>query len=177
MTVFLALLLIVVLLACWALTLLSLPGNWLMAAATAVYAYCRPADSPAGIGWKVVAAVLVLAALGEVVELLAATVGTSRAGGSRRGAALALVGSIVGALVGVLVGFPIPLAGSVLAALLFAGLGAMAGAILGEVWAGRTLGTSWQIGAAAFRGRLIGTLGKMLIGGLIVAVVVAALVL
>jgi uncharacterized protein len=60
---------------------------------------------------------------------------------------------------------------------LFAGLGAMAGAMLGEVWAGRKLDASWKIGTAAFRGRLMGTLGKMLIGGLIVAMVVAALVL
>ena len=177
MTLLFALLLIIVLLASWVLTLLSLPGNWLMVTATAVYAYLVPAGSRAAIGWKVVVAILVLAALGEVVELLAGAAGAARAGGSRRGAALALLGSLVGAIVGVVVGLPIPLAGSVIAALLFAGLGAMAGAILGEVWVGRNLGASWQIGAAAFRGRLIGTLGKMLIGGLIVATVIAALVL
>jgi uncharacterized protein len=177
MTILFALLLIVVLLASWALTLLSLPGNWLMVAATALYACFVPAASPAGIGWKVVAATVVLAVVGEVVELAAGAAETTRAGGTRRGAALALVGSVVGALVGVLVGLPIPLAGSVVAAVLFAGLGAMAGAMLGEVWAGRKLDASWKIGAAAFRGRLLGTLGKMLIGGLIVAVVVAALVL
>ena len=177
MTLLIALLLIVVLLASWALTLVSLPGNWLMVTATALYAYLMPAKSPVAIGWKTVVAILVLAALGEVVELLAGAAGAARAGGTRRGAALALVGSIVGAVVGLFVGLPIPLAGSVIAALLFAGLGAMAGAMLGEVWAGRNLGASWPVGTAAFRGRLLGTLGKMLIGGLIVAVIIAALVL
>jgi uncharacterized protein len=173
MTLLFALLLIAVLLAGWALTLLSLPGNWLMVAATAVYAWFAPAV----IGWKVVAAILVLAALGEVVELLSGAAGTARAGGSRRGAALALAGSVAGAIVGLLVGLPIPLAGSLVAALLFAGLGAMAGAMLGEVWAGRDLAASWRIGAAAFRGRLLGAAAKMLVGGLIVAIVIAALVL
>jgi uncharacterized protein len=177
MTLLFALLLVVVLLASWGLTLLSLPGNWLMVAATAIYACFVPAASPAGIGWKVVAAILVLAALGEVIELLSGVAATARAGGSRRGAALALVGSLVGAIVGVFVGLPIPLAGSVIAALLCAGLGAMAGAMLGEIWAGRNFDASWRIGFAAFRGRLLGAAAKTLIGGLIVATVIAALVL
>jgi uncharacterized protein len=177
MTIFFALLLILVLLASWVLTLLSLPGNWAMVVATAVYAYFVPAGSPAGIGWKVVAATVVLAVVGEIVELVAGAAETTRAGGTRRGAALALMGSVVGALVGVFVGLPIPLVGSVVAAVLCAGLGAMAGAILGEVWAGRKLDASLHVGTAAFRGRLLGTLGKMLVGGLIVAVVIAALVL
>jgi uncharacterized protein len=177
MTLFLALLLIVVLLASWVLTLLSLPGNWLMVAATAVYAYFTPARFSLAIGWKVIVAILVLAALGEVVELLSSTVGTARAGGSRRGAALALLGSIFGAMLGIVVGVPIPLAGSIVAAVLFAGLGAMAGAMLGERWAGRNFDASWPIGIAAFRGRLLGVLAKSLIGGLIVLLVVAAMVL
>jgi len=41
MAIFFALLLILVLLACWAFTLMGMPGNWLMVAATAVYALTR----------------------------------------------------------------------------------------------------------------------------------------
>jgi len=111
-TLLLALLLIVLLVAGWMLTLVGLPGNWLMVGTTAVYAWLVPAQSRAAIGWKVVAAMLVLAVLGEVVELLAGALGAARAGGSRRGAALALVGSLAGALVGAVVGLPIPLVGS-----------------------------------------------------------------
>jgi hypothetical protein len=176
-TLLLALLLIVLLVAGWMLTLVGLPGNWLMVGIAAIYSWLVPAHSPAAIGWKVVAAMLVLAVLGEIVELLAGALGVARAGGSRRGAALALVGSVGGALVGVVVGLPIPLVGSVVAAVLFAGLGAMAGAILGELWAGKDLDASWRIGRLAFWGRLAGTLGKVLIGAMMIAVVVAAWVL
>ena len=177
MTIFIALLLIVVLLACWSLTLLGLPGNWLVVVVTAAYAYLVPAQSPVAIGWRTVAAILVLAALGEIVELLASAMGVTRTGGSRRGAAMALMGSIVGSMVGIIVGLPIPLIGSLVAAVLFGGLGAMAGAILGETWAGRDTHTSWRIAKLAFWGRLAGTLGKMLLGTVMIAVVVAAMLL
>ena len=177
MTVIFALLLILVLLACWLLTLLALPGNWLMVVATSIYAWFTPAPSPAALGWRTVVAILVLAVLGEIIELLASAMGVTKTGGSRRGAVMALVGSIVGGILGVFIGVPIPLIGSFVAAVFFAGLGAMAGAILGEISVGQRLDTSWRIGKAAFWGRLAGTLGKLIVGAVMVAVVVAALVL
>jgi uncharacterized protein len=177
LTIVFALLLIVVLLACLALTMFGLPGNWLIVAATAIYACLTPAQSSAAIGWKPVAVLLALALLGEIIELLAAAGGAAKAGGSRRGAVLALVGSVAGALLGVFIGIPVPLLGPILAALLFAGLGALVGAMLGELWAGKDWNASWRIGMAAFRGRIAGTLAKMLLGAAMVAVVVVALVL
>ena len=176
MIAFFAFLLIAVLLAAWVLTLLGMPGNWLMVAATAVYAYFMPVDSRAAIGWNVIVIFLALAFLGEILELMAGAVGTAKAGGSKRGAALAMLGSIVGGIVGIIVGVPIPLVGPILAALLFAGLGAMAGAVLGEIWIGRNLDASWQIGKAAFWGRLAGTLSKVVVGTVIVVVAAASLV-
>ena len=65
--------------------------------------------------------------------------------------------------------------GSVVAAVLFAAIGALLGAMLGEQWKGRELGESWQIGQAAFWGRLLGTLAKSLIGLVMVAVAVTAI--
>ena len=177
MTIVFALLLILILTACWLLTLLSMPGNWLMVAASAAYVLLAPAKSPAMIGWKTVAVLAVLAALGEVVELLAGARQAAKAGGSRRAAALAVVGSLAGGVVGICVGLPIPLLGSVLAALLFAALGAMLGAVAGEVWSGRTLAASWQVAQAAFWGRLQGALGKILLGAAMIAVVAAAMLL
>ena len=177
MSVFFALLLILVLLACWPLTLLGMPGNWLMAAATAVYACLVPAKSSAALGWKTVVALLALAALGEIVELLAGALGVAKAGGSRRGAVMALAGSLLGGMVGIFVGLPIPVIGSVVAAVLFAGLGAMAGAVLGETSVGRDAGTSWRIAKLAFWGRLAGTLGKIVCGAVMIAVVMAVLVI
>lgn len=176
MALLVALLLILILSACWAITLFGMPGNWLMVIITAVYACLVPVGWRVAVGWKLVLLLVVLAGLGELIELLAGAAGATRAGGSKRGAALALLGSILGAVVGIFVGLPVPLVGSILAALLFAGLGAMAGAIVGEVWAGRDLPRSWRIGKAAFRGRLIGTLAKMIVGGVMVAAVVVALV-
>jgi uncharacterized protein YqgC (DUF456 family) len=175
MAVVFAMLLVAVLLASWMLTLLGMPGNWLMVAATATYVYFVPTESSAAIGWKVVVALLVLAVLGEVVELVTGAVGVAKAGGSRRGALMALAGSAIGSIVGIFVGLPIPLIGSIVAVVLFAGLGAMAGAILGETWAGRDANTSWRIAKLAFWGRLLGTLGKIILGAMMIAIVVAAI--
>ena len=141
-----ALILIVVLLACWILTVLGLPGNWLMAAATAIYAWLTPAGHAAALGWRTVMTVAVLAVLGEIIELAAGALGVARTGGSRRNAVLALAGSLVGSVLGVVVGVPIPVAGSLIAAVLFAGMGAMAGAILGELSVGRTPGLAGRSG-------------------------------
>jgi hypothetical protein len=101
----------------------------------------------------------------------------AKAGGSRHGAVLALIGSMIGAVAGVAIGLPIPLVGPLVAALVFGGLGALGGAMIGEQWKGRQLDMSWQIGKAAFWGRLLGTTGKLIIGSVIVAVVAVALVL
>lgn len=175
MTILAALCLVVVLLACWPLTLLSLPGNWLIVAATAVYAYFMPAGSRASIGWTTVAVMLALAALGEVIELVAGAAGTAQAGGTRRGALLALLGSLVGGVLGIFIGIPIPVIGSFVGAIFFAALGALVGAMFGEHWAGRKLEVSWRVGAAAFGGRLVGTLAKMAVGGAMLVLALAAL--
>lgn len=178
MLIFLAaLILIFVLLACWLLTVIGLPGNWLMVTAATLYAILLPAGSRGTLSWKLVAGLVVLALLGEAVEVLAGALGVRRAGGSKRGAVLALLGSIVGGLVGLVVGLPIPVIGSMAAALLFGGLGALAGAIVGETWAGRNLDASWRVGKLAFVARLVGTLSKVVLGAVMVAVAVVALLL
>lgn len=170
-----AILLVVILLACWAVTLFGLPGNWLMVIATVVYWFLFTGNSSLAIGWPVVAAAAALAALGELIEFVAAAAGAGKAGGSKRAAALALVGSLLGGVVGLVVGLPIPVVGQVVAALLFASLGALCGAMLGEKWKGRTIDASLRVGWAAFWGRLLGTLGKMMCGGVLIVVVILGL--
>ncbi len=177
MTIVYSVLFILFLTACWLLNVFGMPGNWLVLAAAAVYAWLAPAESPIAFGWKPVVALLVLAALGELVEFLAGAAGVSKAGGSRRGAVLAILGSITGGLVGVVVGVPIPLVGPIIAALLFASLGAMAGAAVGEIWVGRDAGATWRIAKLAFWGRLAGTLGKIIVGAAMIAVVIAAMLM
>lgn len=160
-----AFLLLVVVVVGWGLTVFSLPGNWLIVAGAALYAGFGPAaDSRLAVGWWLVGALVVLAALGELVEFLAGALGAAKAGASKRSAVLALVGSLVGSLVGAFVGLPIPLVGSILAAIFGAALGASVGAIGGELWKGRELHETWTIGTAAFIGRLCGTIGKIAIG-------------
>ena len=123
------------------------------------------------LGWTVVAVILGLALLGELLEFPASAMGAVKGGGSKRGAALALGGSVVGGMVGLAVGVPIPLVGSLVAAVLFGGLGALLGAMVGETWKGRDLDQSWRVGKSAFWGRLLGTLAKTMVGSVMVVVV------
>ena len=147
-----ATLLILAMVLAWLLTLFGLPGNWLIVAAAAVYAYLVPPEAPFGIGWGTVGLLAALATLGELVEFLSGASRARKAGGSRRGTWYSLVGSILGGLLGIFVGLPIPVIGSVVAALLFAPLGALAGAVLGERSEGREGAEAWRIGQAAFWG-------------------------
>lgn len=175
MQIALALLLILALVVCWALNLLSLPGNWLAALVTATYWYFGPTEGVTAISGWIVIAVLVIAAAAETVEFLASSLGATKAGGSKRAALLALVGSVVGALVGATVGSAVvPVVGTILGALVGGGAGALMGAILGEAAKGKSSEESWQVGKAAFWGRIFGSLAKTIIGGASVAVVAVA---
>lgn len=176
MDYFWAILLLLALVAGWLLTLFSLPGNWLMVAAAALYAWLVPPESPVQLEWGWVAALVVLALLGEALELLAGALGAKRGGGSKRGMALAIVGSVVGSIAGAFIGLPIPIVGSVIAAVLFAALGALGGAMLGEHWKGRTLDESWKVGQGAFWGRLLGTVAKISIGTTMAVLTVVGIV-
>jgi uncharacterized protein YqgC (DUF456 family) len=168
-----ALLFILAVVVFWSLNLLGLPGNWLIAATTLVYAWLTSGPESGGLRWTVVFIVVALAILGELVEFAASAAGVKRVGGSRRGAILALAGSIAGALVGMFVGIPIPAVGSLIAALVFAGLGATLGAMVGEVTVGQSWTHSWKVGRAAFWGRLLGTAAKTLVGAVMAGVATA----
>lgn len=161
----------------WGMTLFCLPGTWLIVIGTALYAYLVPNEWRVDIGWIAVAVVFCLAVLGEIIESLAVAFGATRAGGSKRAAVLALGGSIGGGLVGGILGVPIPVIGSVIAVVFGAACGATAGAMIGEHWKGRTAEEGWEVGKAAFWGRLLGTVGKIIVASAMVAVVLASLVL
>ena len=177
MTFLWALIFILAVLGFWLLTLLGLPGNWMIVAATALYVWLIPESHSDTLRWTAVGVVAGLALLGEIVELVASAASVKKKGGSRWGAFLALIGSMVGAVMGMFIGLPIPVVGSVVAALLFAGVGALAGAMLGETMAGRSLDHSWKIGQAAFWGRLLGTVAKAMIGAVMVGVAIAVVFL
>ena len=109
MSIFWAVLLIVVAIGFWILNFVGLPGNWLVLAASALYAWLIPDEGRTDISWWAVGGLLVLALLGEIFEFAAGALGASKAGASRRGAALALCGSLVGGVVGLFVALPIPI--------------------------------------------------------------------
>ncbi len=175
MSIVWAILLLVILLVCWGSTLVGAPGNWLMILAVAVYAYFVPPEWRTAIGWWTVLLLIALAAIGELIELLASAYGAAKVGGSKRGAILSLLASIVGGLVGALIAVPVPVVGPIIGALLFASVGALAGAMLGEYWKGAEQGAIWKIGQAAFWGRLWGTLAKVWVGAVMVVTTAVAL--
>jgi uncharacterized protein YqgC (DUF456 family) len=170
-----AMLLLVLIFVFWLLNLLNLPGNWMMSVATLVYMPLIPEDSRLAVTWPVVVALLLLATWGELVEFAASVWGVTKAGGTRWGAGLALIGSIAGGIAGVFFGLPIPILGQILAAVLFAGLGALVGAVVGERIAGRQFPESMRVGRAAFWGRLLGTLGKVGVGAVMGMLVLISL--
>lgn len=163
---------------CWGLTLAGLPGNWLMLITASFYDFIVP-EGRLAMGKYILIAMLVLALVGEALEMLTGALGVARKGGSRRGAVASLIGSMLGGLAGAVIGLPIPIpvVGSVIGLVLCAGLGAMIGAIVGERSAGKDLPTTVDIGIAAMWGRIIGSLAKTVVGGVMVAVAVAGLVL
>lgn len=179
MTLTWAIVFVLVLVICWFTTVLGWPGNWLMVLAAGAYAYLARDVGRAQLGWQTIAVMFALALLGELIEFVAASLGVARAGGSKRSARLAIIGSIVGGIVGIFVGapIPIPIVGSLIGALLLASAGAFIGATIGEIQAGREMRGSLQIGKAAFIGRILGALGKIAAGtAMLVAAIVSLLV-
>lgn len=156
----------------WVLTLFNLPGNWLIVAGAAIYAWLMPADSGWTLSWSLVGVLVVVAVLGEIAETASAAMGVKRIGGSRRGAVLAIIGSLLGAIVGTAL-IPVPILGTVVGAC----VGSLGGAMLGEFWKGHGFDHSLRVGQAAFWGRLLGTAAKIVVASVMLAVAVAGVFL
>jgi len=176
-TLFLAISLVFACVAAWLLNLIALPGNWIAVFVMGLYAWLGPETGRAAVGLPPLIAAFFAGVLGEVIEFAAGAVGASRAGASRRGTIMAIVGSMIGAIAGGIIGLPIPILGPVLAALLFGGLGATAGAMAAEWSDGKSWRENWRIGQAAFWGRTTGTVGKMIAGLAIVLICVVSVLI
>ena len=158
----------------WIGTLLGLPGNWGLALLAVALAYLVNDSVHIDIHSPTVAAIVLLAIVGEVAEFVAGAAGVKQLGGSRRGSALAILGSVVGAVAGVFIGVPVPIVGSLIAAVLFGGVGAFGGAVAGERWSGKEWDASIRIGWGALWGKLLGTLLKTICGTAMLALVLYA---
>jgi uncharacterized protein YqgC (DUF456 family) len=154
----------------WLANLLTLPGNWIILILCGIYAWFFPEDAGSGIGWIGLAILALCAVVGEVIEFIAGAAFAGKRGGSRRGMALAVVGTAAGSLTGAVIGVPIPILGPVIGALLGGAGGAFAGAWLGEIWKGKTAAEGAHVGTGAMIGRLLGTSAKLVIGAAMVVI-------
>lgn len=146
----------------WFGILLGLPGAWLMVLLATLVEWWQPDEFL--FPWSIVYVSLALAVLGELLEFLLGAAGSRRSGGSRRAAALAILGGIVGAIFGTLL--PAPIIGT----LVGASVGAFAGSALGDLWAGRPARLSIESGRGAAIGRFWGTIAKMAAGAAILVI-------
>ncbi len=152
----LAVVLALVNLAAVMMVIMQLPGTWVILIATAGYALWRGGDASPGIGLGVIITLLLLAVLGEVFETLAGAAGSRKAGGTRTGAILAIVGGIVGAIIGTTI---LVIVGTILGACIGAGVGS----ITGDILRGRELRQAGLAARGAAVGKLWGTLAKIAI--------------
>ena len=136
---------------CAMLNLISLPGNWILAAAVGLYAYFTP-DSGADLPFCLL--FFGLLALGEAAEFFLQMRGARKGGASGRSTWLSMAGALAGAF------FCAPL--------LF-GLGAVPGALFGA-WAacwlserflsGKSPQEAMRAAKSTFTGRLLGMVIK-----------------
>ncbi|MGH7427367.1 MAG: DUF456 family protein [Gemmatimonadales bacterium] len=138
---------------------LGLPGLWVMVAGVVGYGWYTDFRT---VGVATIAVVLVLAFVGEVIEMWVGFRLTKRYGGSNRAGWGALFGGIVGAVVGV----PVPIIGSVIGAF----VGSFAGAMLFEYTRSATTATAVRAGWGALLGRAAAAAVKIALG-LVIAVI------
>ncbi len=144
---------------CVLITLVGLPGTWLMVGGALAIAFLNPlwnSETPIW-GWTTIGVILGLAVCGEIIETLAAGLGAKAGGGTKRGMVGAILGSIFGALAGTFF-IPIPLIGTLIGAVAGAFIGAIIGELTHQNPATKSELAKSATGAAI--GRVLGILGK-----------------
>lgn len=144
--------------ACVLITIVGLPGAWLMVAGALVIMLCSPLWTTTPIwNWTIIGVSLGLCVCGEILETAAAGLGAKAGGGTKRGMVGAILGSMIGAFVATFT-IPIPLVGTLIGAI----VGAFVGALLGELTHSEiaTKGKLAKSATGAAIGRVLGILGK-----------------
>lgn len=172
----LAVLLVLLNICALASNLFTIPGNWIIAALTVLFAVFVHLPSDEGIGFWSAGAVVALAVIGEILEFAAGAAGAAKSGGSRRGMLLAMGGAMAGSIGGTFLGgfIPIPVVGLLIGAVAGGALGAFGGAYAGESWKGKSDEERLAISRAAMIGRVFGTVGKLGVGAIMVVVTTVA---
>ena len=133
------------------LTVIRLPGTWLIVIAALVFGWLT--------GWERMPPVWVgvlagMALVGEAIELVASVITARRAGGTRQAAWGGLIGGLVGMLV---LSPPLPIIGTFLGAI----LGCFLGAAAAEMWMRNHLRQGARVGYFAAMGFVIGAATKI----------------
>ncbi|MBI5094416.1 MAG: DUF456 domain-containing protein [Candidatus Hydrogenedentes bacterium] len=139
------------------LDFVGLFGNWIILSAMAgLWA----ATGFVHFGWWGLGGMLLLAVLGEIIEMVAAGYGASKFGGGKGAMVAAFVGCLVGAIVLTPL-IPVPLVGTMIGAC----LGAFVGAALYEyiVMEKKTQAALWT-GVGAALGKVAGVFAKVFVG-------------
>ncbi|RPI88784.1 MAG: DUF456 domain-containing protein [Planctomycetaceae bacterium] len=152
-------------------TVFGLPGNWLMVLLTVLFTlFVKTADG-GGMTWIACGSVIALAVVGEILEFAVGAAGAAKQGASRRAMILATLGAIAGSFAGSAVGSTlVPVAGTVVGAIGGGAAGAFLGALGGEYWRGSDHQKGFSVGTAAFAGRLLGTVAKLLVAAAMVSI-------
>jgi uncharacterized protein YqgC (DUF456 family) len=147
-------LLLIILLAGLVLTVVTLPGTWLMLIAMIGYALLT--RSAAYVGWKTLLVLFALALAAEVIDILASGAGAKKAGARRRAAIGAVIGGVLGAIfLSFILLFPL---GTIAGAC----IGCFVGAGITELLVRRDVGQSLRVGYHAAKGRLFGIVTRIL---------------
>lgn len=150
------------------LTLLTLPGTWLMVLAAPLMNLWQPGM----FDWKTISTLAALALLGEAFEMLSGAAGAKKVGGGGKAATGAIVGGIVGAILGTFI--PIPIVGTIVGAVLGAGGGA---ALAERHWNNKSWNDAARIGTGAAVGRLAAVVVKGSLAAIMAIIMIVAAVL
>lgn len=148
------------------LTLVGLPGIWLMV----LWSLATELWMPELVSWPAIVSAVVLSVLAEVAEFIAGAIGAKQAGGSKRAAFGAIVGGLIGAIAGTVL-IPIPIVGTVLGSALGAGAGAAVFELTLQTRGASEIG---KVATGAFIGRLLATVFKTIFAVAAAALLIAA---
>lgn len=140
------------------LTLVGLPGLWVIIGATAVYAWVTDE-----ISWTVFVIFFILSLFAEVFEAVVGAWGAKKYGGTKWG----MLGAVLGGIAGAILFSPLlPVIGSIIGAF----LGSFGGAFILEYMTDQDYRRARQAGKGAFLGKTAAIVVKMGLGaGMIIS--------
>lgn len=149
------------------LTLVGVPGTFLILLDAVIYSALTGWER---IPWGMLLVLAAIAVIAEVSDNIISAVGVRKHGGSSKGMVWALLAGLVGALVLGVAASPLGLIGGVVGPLVGGLLGGYLGGYYYERAQGRTSEEARKAGMGAVWGRLAGTLLKTILAGVMVAI-------